>query len=352
MPAQLQIVRDTVPEKSGGPRLTTVRASVPRTILAQVQTHGAVLYNTESSRATPVSVMRDRCLAAPFRPGRWLLAGKGMRPTGPMPPEAAAACQHAWDAALLEMAKAHETLESHGAAKEQSNRLLEPWAHVRMVLTGTERGWANFFALRTHPDADETFRDIARALWVLYARSKPEPLYRAALVNWHVPFVAERDYADLSREPTPDTALGVGPTLRECLGWEPFGTVNEERLTVTRHATAAVINLAIRSAARCARVSRGKTIGKLGTFAEDVATFRVLTDDAPVHASPLHHQCYPLEWIDARHREYFRGPLDGWTFLRRFIAGETAKRFFPPEAEKAAWARPVDAGLYDWREDD
>lgn len=347
MAYKVQILLDTL--AGDAPRLTTIRGRVPRIILPQIQTHGAVLYNTESSRAKPLGRFSADVIADPFAPEVWKLAGKGMTPSGPADAATASAAWTYQDALLKSALNAHEEMTKLNIAKEQANRYLEPWAWINVVMTGTADGWANFFALRTHEAADDQFQIFARALYVAYARSNPVKIKKG---QWHLPFVSaeERGRTYTSADAVP-LSMNHGINKRTAHGWAQSGKddmrLRMADLTTDRND----VNRAIISVARCARVSYGRTHGKTGAFAEDVATFDKLTAERPVHASPLHHQCYPLEWLDPQQRAYMHTPLSGWTFLRRLIEGETTRTFAAPEETVKIWSQAVPAGVYEWQEE-
>ena len=53
----------------------------------------------------------------------------------------------------------HWLLEKVGLHKQLTNRLLEPWMWVTVIVSSTQ--WNNFYALRCHKDAQPEIRRIA-----------------------------------------------------------------------------------------------------------------------------------------------------------------------------------------------
>lgn len=72
--------------------------------------------------------------------------------------------------------------------KEVVSRYLEPYMWHEVIVTATE--WDNFFALRTHPDADPKIRDIAVLMEEAYNNSTPTRLLEG---QWHAPFLSPEE---------------------------------------------------------------------------------------------------------------------------------------------------------------
>lgn len=68
--------------------------------------------------------------------------------------------------------------------KQYVNRVLEPYAYHEAVLSATE--WANWDALRAHPDAQPEIQDLAVAMRDARAASAPRPLTPG---RYHAPFL-------------------------------------------------------------------------------------------------------------------------------------------------------------------
>jgi len=126
-------------------------------------------------------------------------------------------------------------MDRMGYHKQIINRILEPFAHINVLVTATE--WDNFFALRDHPDAQPEIQVLAKAMRKARDESVPEES------TWHTPYCD-----DLKR-----------------------------------------------SAAQCARVSYLTHEGKEPTYEQDMALFDRLANANPMHSSPMEHQAMAID---------------------------------------------------------
>jgi thymidylate synthase ThyX len=144
------------------------------------------------------------------------------------------------------------------------NRILEPFAHINVVVTATD--WNNFFDLRDHEDAEPHVRMLAQAMRAAMDGSKPRSLWHG---ERHLP------YAE-------DGSLHISEALRV-------------------------------SAARCARVSYLTHDQRMPSVEEDLALADRLMKQEPMHASPLEHQAHAMmdddRWANLR----------GWQSWRHFL---------------------------------
>jgi hypothetical protein len=209
-----------------GVRLTTLKLEFPRYLLPQFNTHRTFSRNAASSRAIPIKTMIERIKANPVVPS-WLKNQKGMQPAGAIDEQYKVFADTAWENSMqicIEMAQA---LSKMGVAKEQANRLLEPFAHAQVLVTATD--WRNFFALRLHEDAQSEIQQLAAAM--KQAMDDSEPVQLAA-GDWHLPFVSYQERQEY--------------TLAECLAmstarnarvsyWLHDGAIPSIEKDVTRH---------------------------------------------------------------------------------------------------------------------
>lgn len=142
-----------------GNRLTTMKITFPRFILAELNTHRMFSRNSASSRAIPFKKMVKMVEENPFIPIAWQRDHKGMQGTEYLEGTLADSCESDWlksrDNAVL-MAK---SINHQGATKQLCNRLLEPFMWHTVIVTATE--WENFFKLRCpqyHSPVDTHFR--------------------------------------------------------------------------------------------------------------------------------------------------------------------------------------------------
>ena len=160
-----------------------------------------------------------------------------------------------------------------GVHKQVTNRLLEPFQHMRTILTATE--FDNFFKLRIDEGADPNIRTLAEMM--RDAISKSEPVIRSGKhpedsESWHLPYVTEGERMDIRDNPLFLCAL---------------------------------------SSARCARVSYNNHDGTAPTPEKDIGLHnRLLTNG---HLSPHEHQGVPI--IDGSRVNN----LIGWIPYRAFV---------------------------------
>lgn len=158
-----------------------------------------------------------------------------------------------------------------GAHKQYVNRLTEPFSHITVVCTATE--YANFFALRLHPDAQPEIQALAKAMWTEYVKSTPIKL---KIGEWHLPFVSE-----------------------------------EERQTLPLDAQIKT------SVARCARTSYNNFDGVVSKAEDDIRLYDKLVGTQPIHASPAEHQATPLLRAHIQSGNFF-----GWKQYRKTLENE------------------------------
>lgn len=264
-----EVIADSI--SPWGQRLTTIQATFPRQILAEINTHRSHSRNSASSRAVPVRRMVEQVKTDPFIPLRWQSAQAGMQGGDEVDsdcqPSALAAWLHARDAAVLSA----EHLLGLGVHKTMPNRLLEPFAWHTAILSATGDGWANLFAQRCSPLAEIHMEATATAMRAAYDASEPTKLEAG---EWHLPYV----------DPGEDM---LPPEVRQRL-----------------------------SAARCARVSYLTHDGRRDQDA-NLALFEKLVTADPPHWSPLEHQATPAP-LSGRQV----GNLTGWVQLRHVLSGE------------------------------
>ena len=224
-------------------RIVTIELTMPKWLVAQLNTHRCFSRNSASSRAIPLKTLRAQVLENPYIPSTWPRNQKGMAGGDPLDASHAGASERAWRQALNDACKHHEWLEHLGVHKELANRLLEPFMWTKVLVTSTE--WENFFKLRLPgAGAQHEMGKLALAMQQAIYASEPAILHPG---DWHLP------YAD----PTKTT-----------------------------------IQQMAQSVARAARVSY-MNHGKKSTFNEDWQLHNRLKDDG--HWSPFEHQAIAME---------------------------------------------------------
>lgn len=223
-----------------GDRITTMKITFPRFVLAELNTHRMFSRNSASSRAIPFKKMVKMVTENPFIPLAWQKDHKGMQGTDYFTSE--------WDikqrnnnwlfAKDAAISTAKLLNEKNGVTKQLCNRLLEPFMWHTVILTSTE--FSNFFKLRcpqyrlfdenmpinfkskkdirkyimqvgdstdevdrmTEVDwlkmnksqADIHIQAIAELMWDSYNESTPKELEAG---QWHIPFGDNMDYVKL-----------------------------------------------------------------------------------------------------------------------------------------------------------
>ena len=242
----------------GGRRLTTVLVDMPHIILPQLTRHRVFSLSVQSSRAIP-----NQKLAPSFIP-KMRLKGQGMQPTDEaLPGELATKMTDLWERAAHTAAYYADYLDRLGCAKELSNRLMEPFSFVKVLITATD--WDNFFRLRIAKETQLEMREVAISIKAAMDESEPTPM---------MPGEWQRPFWDSSMESLPE----------------------EEQNLI--------------SAARCARLSFLNHDNTKPSPAKDLALALRLMKDC--HWSPFEHVATPHP-----------GPnrfanFTGWTSLRYF----------------------------------
>ncbi len=171
-----------------GVRLTTLELTFSRFILAEVNTHRILSRNSASSRAIPVRKQLEKIRNHPFVPGSWPTEQKGMQGGEPLDEEDAALARDQWLEARDNAVDAAEVMLSTRVHKSIVNRLLEPFMWHTAIVSATD--WRNFFALRTHKDAQPEFKRIADMALAQMQASVPEELGTG---QWHLPLIFPED---------------------------------------------------------------------------------------------------------------------------------------------------------------
>lgn len=188
MSYEVKIIADSV--APCGKRLTTITATYPRFIHAEIMTHRDRARNAASSRAIPWSKMRQQIMENPVIPLVFGSEQKGMQTGGEVSDPAEA--QEKWLAARDAALHYADQLHSQGVHKSLVNRIAEPWMWITVVMSATE--WANFFRLRCHTDAEIHFQKIAGMIREALAANIPKNVEYGV---WHTPFIDGQEFGEL-----------------------------------------------------------------------------------------------------------------------------------------------------------
>jgi len=212
--------------------------TMPKWLVAQLNTHRCFSRNSASSRAIPLRKMREQVLDNPYIPSAFPANQKGMEGGEPLTGIEARIATEAWEMSLRDAAFQHEVLEKLGVHKEVANRLLEPFMWTKVVLTGTD--WGNFFALRLPgAGAQHEMGKLAVAMKEAMVASDPKRLHPG---QWHLPYAetsndvlfdsdamarsvarcARVSYMNHGKDTTIEQDHGLVERLRESGHWSPF----------------------------------------------------------------------------------------------------------------------------------
>ncbi|MBQ69438.1 hypothetical protein CL689_05195 [Candidatus Saccharibacteria bacterium] len=289
-----RIEADSISER--GHRLTTMVVTLPRNMLAELNTHCALARNSASSRAIPTLKQLRMIVEDMFIPVEFGTVATGMNAGPPLTGNKDYRARQAWRNAGLEaiwwamsLVTSAEYIEDEwetwvrtkndefgefvldiaerldnkllknrhdllGVSKGLANRILEPFMWHTVIITATE--WDNFFNLRTHKDAQLEIRTAAKMMQEAYNASTPTLLQEG---DWHLPFIQPHE-----------------------LEWA------RENPLVARKV----------SSARCARVSYLTHDTGEANIDRDLSRADGLAGDG--HMSPFHHAATPFteaEWF-------------------------------------------------------
>lgn len=295
-----KIIADSISENC--PRLTTMELVYPRCIHGEFMSHRNFSRNASSSRAIPVNKQIQMIIDDPFVPIHWGVNEKGMQATQEAPDGIAShpsygdyPVKELWLKARDEAVEMAKAFNESGYHKQIVNRLLEPFAHIKVVMTATE--WDNFFELRLHKDAEPHMQLLAQAMKKAMDESTSKIL---SVGDFHLPYIDESD-------------------------WINYVYANNFE---------AIDDLLKISVARCARVSYLTQDGKRSTYEDDIKLYDRLVGSVPLHASPLEHQATPMpRFLTSgdllKVNEEFDTPLQGnlnqWKQFRKIIEKENRK---------------------------
>lgn len=264
------------PEK--GTTAYTLELVYPRIIHSEFMTHRMFSRNAMSSRATPVKTMIESLDEEHYVPKEFLKNQSGMVGGEPLSEEDQKYAKGYWESAYYRTREIVSSLNNLGVHKQYINRLLEPFAFIKVIVTATE--WDNFFKLRLAPDAQPEIQDLAKA--IKESMKLKDELELTSLNNVvSVPYITYEDILDTYN-------------LFKTSDYTVLGTV-----------------MACVSMARCARVSYYKHDGTTPSVVDDLRLAKRLLNSR--HLTPSEHIVYPILWEETEKN------LKGFSSLRALI---------------------------------
>lgn len=281
MTISAKVIADSISPQ--GVRITTFELEYPRFIHAEFMTHRLFSRNAASSRAIPVDKAIELIIADTAAPIHWGKNQPGMSakeecdaPVSLTPGAAFANTRRgAWEWARDQAIFVARAFAKAGYHKQIVNRLLEPFTHIKVVLTATE--YDNWFWLRKHPDAQPEIQRLAEVMWEVREASTPVALKEG---DWHVPYYRDGYWRDSGY------VRMSHPDLPAIDSKYPGSCTLEEALAI--------------SSSCCAQVSYRRLDD---TLEKAMSIFQRLVESKPVHASPFEHQATPLDWNTGRDGE-------------------------------------------------
>jgi len=282
-----KILRDSI--SPDNVRLTTIEATMPRVILAELNTHRMFSRNSASSRAIPIAKMLQKVTEDPFIPVYWGKNQKGMQAQEELTPESQVLALEQWLLArdnAVNVVKRMQ-LPDIDLHKQIANRLLEPWLWQTIIITATE--WDNFWGLRCNPMAQPEIKRAAEMMRVVYNASSPRPVNYG---DWHLPLIDDEELFDLQVAKNMDGGTQISDICKI-------------------------------SAGRCARVSYLTHDGKRDPKADIELCDRLLSSG---HCSPLEHVARPLT-----PSEYYPACSGALKFCANFRGWHQVRKDMPNE---------------------
>ncbi|MDE3023280.1 MAG: FAD-dependent thymidylate synthase [Pseudomonadota bacterium] len=169
--------------------LSTFLLRYPRCIHSEFMTHRVFSRNAASSRAIPVEKLIQDVEENLFVPLYWGKNQAGMQANIEIAPENIARAERAWEAAKNNAVASARILTNLGLHKQIANRLLEPFAHITVLVSATE--WDNFLKLRNHEDAEPHIRILAQKLQTELQRT--DNIQILTTQSWHLPFIHDEE---------------------------------------------------------------------------------------------------------------------------------------------------------------
>lgn len=272
-----------------GYRISTLHLRYPRFIHAELMTHRVFSRNARSSRAVPTAKLLQEPIFEPVF-GQNI---PGMQSKELLHPDDQARAIKIWHDLATYTREAVDNLYDVGVHKQWANRPLEWFGFIDVLVTSTD--WANWNALRNHPDAMPEIQKLACLIDAVRDLSVPIVRYQYPEIHaWHLPYITD-----------------------------------EERGTLDINTLCKI------SAARCARISYTPFDESKVNVEADLALFDKLGTSIPLHASPFEHQAKPDTWLRSNFGkgqaiEYWlyaaeQGNFCGWRQFRKTIQGENVQ---------------------------
>lgn len=284
--------------------LYTFEVEIPRVILAEWNTHGIMNSNAQSSRAVPVAKLIEQVQKNPYYPPIWGKNQRGMQAyerndelVWGMPVDAF------WQDCINDACNKAHALDQAKYHKQIANRVIEPYSHTKLVISGTE--WDNFFNLRIHHAAEPNIREMAIQIYQTMRTASPQSLNPG---EWHLPYI--------------DTYHNKNGKI--------VYSFKGKKLTTEQ---------AIRVSLACIAKVSYRSLDPSPEAVDKIINTLFPDDGSPIHASPSQHIATPFqypydadEWqVGESHRDKqgwsWSAQLRGWCQYRKTIPNENCEFF-------------------------
>jgi thymidylate synthase ThyX len=289
-----KIIKDSI--SPVGKRITTFELEYPRFVHAELLTHRGFSRNAASSRAIPIETMIKQVMDDPAIPVWWGKNQAGMQAKEELSLVDLDSSKLIWLTARNNAVEYARQLSEMGLHKQIANRFLEPWSHIKVVVTSTE--WDNWYNLRNHPDAQPEIHKLAEIMLAEHNKSVPVTLNYG---DWHLPYTTR--YATL---PKGEIMYHSGKNEDGSLGLFDLDTAKKVSVSM------------------CAQVSYRKSDD---STEKAIKIYDRLIESKPSHSSPTEHQATPLE-----DKEKSSGNFKGWLQYRQTIKDNVCNHY--PEFKK------------------
>ncbi len=226
---KVEIIKDSI--NAQGDRITTFMCSLTQTVVKELLRHRMFSFSSSSMRAIPALKVLENTAENLFIPVEWQKPHKGMQGTEYHDDREDLDLE--WELAALDALVRAQNIHKMGGTKQMSNRLVETFGYVNLLITATE--FENFYELRCPiyryngeffrswkdlvnkasndgsslgiveliknftikerlennvSQAEIHIQELAEAMWDAHNDSKPDFLLPG---EWHVPFDKKMD---------------------------------------------------------------------------------------------------------------------------------------------------------------
>lgn len=186
-----RLIKDSISEV--GVRICTFEIECHRYIWSEFLTHRAFSKNAASSRAIPIANVIKMVRDNPSTPIHWGKNQPGMQASEELDELSKKNAEAYWILSSMNAANNAEKMAEYGVHKQIANRPLEPFTHIKSVVTMTD--FDNFEWLRDDIEAQPEIAELANVMIQCRNGSVPVGLKSG---EWHLPYVdIYRDESDI-----------------------------------------------------------------------------------------------------------------------------------------------------------